>query len=173
MNGEAMIAGLKFSLNLHHDPHPWDDLWRAVAVEHPLRDAWWDQRNLSPLLEKVEMPVYLGCDWQNVPLRLPIAFTAFEGLICSKHVRVAMLGEYGLTWPWESLHVEALAWLDQWLKDQDTGVLGGPRFRYILRAWKVAAPARRGGSLAPFTGHWRCVPGVPSQTMKRSRASDN
>jgi len=27
-----------------------------------------------------------------------------------------MMGEYGLAWPWESLHIEALAWFDQWLK---------------------------------------------------------
>ena len=27
-----------------------------------------------------------------------------------------MLGEHGLAWPWESLHVEALAWFDHWLK---------------------------------------------------------
>ena len=43
-----------------------------------------------------------------------------------------MLGEYGLTWPWESLHVEALAWYDHWLKGRDTGILDGPAVRYYL-----------------------------------------
>ena len=43
-----------------------------------------------------------------------------------------MMGEHGLSWPWESLHIEALAWFDHWLKDQDTGILEGPRFRYML-----------------------------------------
>jgi predicted acyl esterase len=140
-NGEAAMTGLKMLLKLHHDPHPWDDLWRAICVEHPARDAWWDERDLTPLLEKVEIPVYLGCDWQNVPLHLPSTFTAFEGLKNCKHVRVTMLGEYGLTWPWESLHVEALAWFDHWLKGQDTGILEGPRFRYILPGadgWRAA-----------------------------------
>jgi uncharacterized protein len=131
-NGEAAMAGIKSLLKLHHDPHPWDDLWRSVVVEHPLRDAWWDDRNLLPLLDRVEVPVYLGCDWQNVPLHLPSTFPAFQRLTNSKHVRVAMLGEHGLAWPWESLHVEALAWFDHWLKGQDTGVLEGPRFRYVL-----------------------------------------
>jgi len=70
-NGEAAIAGLKALLNLHHDPHPWDDLWRAIAAEHPYRDAWWEDRNLLPLLDQIEIPVYIGCDWQNVPLHLP------------------------------------------------------------------------------------------------------
>jgi len=38
-NGEAVMTGLKFLLRLHRDPQPWDDLWRAIAAEHPLRDA--------------------------------------------------------------------------------------------------------------------------------------
>lgn len=131
-NGEAAVAGLKLLLKLHHDPHPWDDLWRAIVAEHPLRDAWWDDRNLEPLMHQVECPVYLGCDWQNVPLHLPSTFTAFEKLTNSKHVRVAMMGEHGLAWPWESLHIEALAWFDHWLKGKDTGILEGPRFRYVI-----------------------------------------
>ena len=131
-NGEAAIAGLKVLLKLRHDPHPWDDLWRAIAAEHPFRDSWWEERNLLSLLDRVEVPVYLGCDWQNVPLHLPHTFTAYERLTNSKHVRVAMMGEHGLAWPWESLHIEAIAWFDHWLKGQDTGILDGPHFRYIL-----------------------------------------
>jgi len=41
-------------------------------------------------------------------------------------------GHHGLTWPWESFHIEALAWFDQWLKGRDTGVLDGPRVRYTI-----------------------------------------
>ncbi len=148
MNGEAAMTGLKALLKLHHDPHPWDDLWRAICVEHPARDAWWDERDLTALLDKVEIPVYLGCDWQNIPLHLPSTFTAFAGLTKSEHVRVAMLGEYGLTWPWESLHVEALAWFDHWLKGNDTGILEGPRFRYVL----PGAPGWRAADAWPLPG---------------------
>jgi uncharacterized protein len=131
-NGEAAIAGIKLLLNLHHDPHPWDDLWRAIFAEHPFRDAWWEDRNLLPLLDRIEVPVYMGCDWQNVALHLPHTFTAYPRITNSKHLRVAMMGDHGLAWPWESLHIEALAWFDQWLKGQDTGILEGPRFRYVL-----------------------------------------
>jgi len=131
-NGEAAIAGLKILLKLHHDPHPWDDLWRDIAAEHPFRDTWWEDRNLLPLLDRVEVPVYMGCDWQNVPLHLPHTFTGYDRLTNSKHVQVAMMGAHGLAWPWESLHIEALAWFDHWLKEQDTGILDGPPFRYIL-----------------------------------------
>jgi uncharacterized protein len=140
-NGEAAIAGLKVLLNLHHDPHPWDDLWRAIAAEHPFRDAWWEDRNLLPLLDRIEIPVFIGCDWQNVPLHLRHTFTAWDRLKNSRHVQVAMMGEHGLAWPWESLHIEALAWFDQWLKGQDTGILDGPRFRYVIpeaEGWRTS-----------------------------------
>ena len=132
MNGESSIAVLHAALKLHHDPHPWDDLWRAIAVEHPLRDDWWDERNLEPLLDRVEVPTYLGCDWQNVPLHLPSTFRVFDALTNAPVVRAGMLGEFGLTWPWESLHYEALAWYDHWLKGADTGILDGPAIRYWM-----------------------------------------
>lgn len=150
MNGEAMITGLKLMLKLHHDPHPWDDLWRAIAVEHPLRDAWWDERDLTPLLEQVDVPVYLGCDWQNVPLHLPHTFPAFQKLTNSQHVRAVLLGEFGLTWPWESLHIEALAWFDHWLKGHDTGILEGPPIRYVL----------------PGADEWLTSPGWPPENIE-------
>jgi hypothetical protein len=153
-NGEAALAGLRALLKLHHDPHPWDDLWRAVAVEHPVRDGWWDERNLVPLLDRVRIPVYTGCDWENSPLHLPGSLTAINALPNSPHVQVAMLGDLGISWPWESLHVETLAWYDHWLKGRDTGILDGPSFRYQLRkgesggwhtadAWPVPGVAHR------------------------------
>src|ERR1700744_3823555 len=147
-NGEAAMTGLKVLLKLHHDPHPWDDLWRSICIEHPLRDAWWEDRNLLPLLRKVDIPVYLGCDWENVPLHLPSTFPAFRGLTSSPDVRVAMLGKHGLAWPWESLHVEALAWFEHWLKGRETGNLEGPRLRYILpeaEGWRTAESWPPGG----------------------------
>jgi len=106
--------------------------WRAVAAEHPFHDAWWEDRNLLPLLDKIEIHVYIGCDWDNVNLHLPHTFTAYERLKNSKDLRVAMMGRYGLAWPWESLHVEARAWYDHWLKGKETGILEGPHFRYVL-----------------------------------------
>ena len=132
MNGESSLVIMKAALRLHHDPHPWDDIWRSVAVEHPLRDAWWEDRNVLPLLKDVTIPVYLGCDWENVPLHLPGTFDTLAALHRNPNVRVALLGTFGLTWPWESLHIEALAWFDHWLKGQDTGILDGPRIRYWL-----------------------------------------
>jgi uncharacterized protein len=47
-------------------------------------------------------------------------------------VRVGMLPPGSLSWPWESLHVEVLAWYDHWLKGRDTGVMDGDPIRYTV-----------------------------------------
>ncbi len=52
-----------------------------------------------------------------------------------------MMDEYGLAWPWESLHVEALAWFDHWLKGRETGILDGPAICYLVpcaEGWRTA-----------------------------------
>ena len=132
MNGESAVTMMRQLLKLPHDPHPWDELWLDVAVKHPTRDEWWEERSLLPLLGDIEVPVYLGCDWENVPLHLPSTFIAWKALRHHRFVRMGMLGQFGLTWPWESLHTEALAWFDHWLKGKHTGILDGPPIRYFL-----------------------------------------
>ena len=132
MNGEAAVTMMHQLLKLPHDPHPWDQLWLDVFVNHPVRDEWWDERDLTPLLKNIEIPVYLGCDWENVPLHLPSTFIAWKALADNPNVRMGMLDRFGLTWPWESLHEEALAWYDHWLKGRDTGILDGDPVRYAL-----------------------------------------
>ncbi len=141
MNGEAAMTGLKKVMRLHYDPVPWDELFQQIAVEHQARDQFWDDRTVLPGLAEVDIPVYLGCDWQNVPLHLPGTFTSWDALRHNPNVRMGMLGDFGLTWPWESLHVEALAWFDHWLKGRDTGIMEGPPVRYFLPGpdeWRTA-----------------------------------
>ena len=95
MNGEAAVTMMRQLLKLPHQPHPWDDLWLDTMVRHPVRDDWWEERNLLPLMGGVDIPVYLGCDWENVPLHLPSTFTAWKALQHNANVRMAMLGQ-----PW-------------------------------------------------------------------------
>ena len=145
MNGEAAASGLKTVLRGEYHSDPWDTLWNEIAVEHQVRDDFWDERNVLPLLANVTIPVYLGCDWQNVPLHLPGTFTAWEALSHNPHVRMGLLGDFGLTWPWESLHEEALAWFDQHLKGKETGILDGDPIRFLL----------------PGTNEWRALASWP------------
>ena len=94
-------------------------------------------------LAGVEIPAYLGCDWENVPLHLPSTFAAWKALGGNPSVRIGLLGSHGLTWPWESLHVEALAWFDHWLKDADTGIMDGPPIRYWMPGCRRVPRGRR------------------------------
>ena len=155
MNGESAVTMLRQLLRLPHNPHPWDELWQEAAVKHPTRDEWWEERNLLPLLKEIDIPVYLGCDWENVPMHLPSTFATWKGLSHSPCVRMGMLGKFGLTWPWESMHTEALAWYDHWLKGYDTGITDGPPIRYFL----------------PGADEWRTADSwPPSQTPHRELA---
>ncbi len=156
MNGESSVVVLREALKLHHDPHPWDDLWRAMAVEHPLHDEWWDERDLVPLLDRVEVPDLSGVRLAERAPAPAVDVPRVPGARQRARGRVAMLGEFGLTWPWESLHVEALAWYDHWLKDRDTGILDGEPIRYWM----------------PGADEWRTEHGVATSgcTAARLRA---
>lgn len=146
LNGEAAISSLSEVMRAHYD-RSFDELWTDV-VSHPTRGAFWDSRNMAALAERIDVPVYLGCDWENVPLHLPSTFVLWKALAGRVPARMGMLGKNGLTWPWESLHVEALAWFDHWLKDADTGILDGPPVRY----WLPGADEFREADTWPPTG---------------------
>jgi uncharacterized protein len=129
LNGEAVVSVLKVLkavIGAHYQEDPYGRLWREMAVEHPTHDAFWDERDTRARLGVVDIPVYLGCDWDNVPLHLPNTFGAWKALAHNPNVRMGLLAPGGLTWPWESLHYEALAWYDHWLKGRDTGIMDGP-----------------------------------------------
>lgn len=132
MNGEAALAVLGGVMRAHFAQEPWGDLLQALSTEHQVHDDYWAERNMLSRLRGSTIPTYLGCDWENVPLHLPSTFTTWGVLESTAPVRMGMLGAQGLTWPWESLHVEALAWFDHWLKGRDTGILDGPPIRYWL-----------------------------------------
>ena len=74
-------------------------------------------------------------------MHLPGTFDAWDALANNPNVRMTLLGAHGLPWPWESLHVEALAWFDHWLKGRDTGIIDGPPIRYVVPGsdgWRTA-----------------------------------
>jgi predicted acyl esterase len=131
-DGGQALRALRLINRLPRAAQPWDDLWRSMAVEHQTRDDWWERRSLTATLPDVRIPVYLGSEWSNVPLHLGGTLAAWDLLRDNPHARLAVLAEHSLPWPWESMHVEALAWFDQWLKGHDTGILDGPRVRYWM-----------------------------------------
>jgi putative CocE/NonD family hydrolase len=77
-------------------------------------------------------------------MHLPSTFATLHALSKDVPVRVAMLGRFGLTWPWESMHIEALAWFDHFMKGRDTGIMSGLPIRYVVpgdpqQVWREAA----------------------------------
>jgi len=141
LNGEAIVSVLKDVIHAHYPEQPFGELWRAIAVEHPTNDSFWKDRSTRSSLGSVEIPVYLGADWDNVPLHLPSTFTAWKVLRHNPNVRMAILPPAGFSWPWESLHYEVLAWYDRWLKGRETGIMDGPPIRYQIPGadgWRTA-----------------------------------
>lgn len=132
-DGEAAIGSLGKLMRLSYEPHPWQELYDAMTAGHPSYDDFWRERDTVPLMDRVEIPAYVGGGWDNVSLHLPGAFAAWEHLPAHPGHRLMLVGPGGLSWPWESMHEEALAWYDHWLKDRDTGILDGPPIRYWLR----------------------------------------
>jgi uncharacterized protein len=141
VNGEAMQSVLKNVIRAHYPEQPYGRLWQQMVVEHPTYDAFWAERDSRADLADVDIPVYLGCDWDNVIMHLPGTFTSWKALSHNPNVRMSLLPEGGLNWPWESMHYEALAWYDHWLKGIDTGIMDGPAIRYYLPVadeWRTA-----------------------------------
>jgi uncharacterized protein len=131
----------EMALRFPYDTHPWDDVFSAVAVEHQLYDEYWQYRDLSRRIGDVGIPMYLGADWENVCLHLDTPFAVFDRVDKSIPYRMSITPRGSLQWPWESLHVEALAWYDHWLKKRDTGIMEGPAIRYYVEGadeWRTA-----------------------------------
>ena len=145
---------------LPHDPHPWDDLWRTspsstscatssgTSVTWPAAD-----RRRHPRLPRLRLAERAAAPARHVHR---VASVVGQPLTCAS----ALLGDFGLTWPWESLHVEALAWFDHWLKGHDTGILEGPPHP-VLRC-----PAPTSGAPSEH-GRRRSRPTAPCPACRR------
>ncbi len=80
MNGESSMRILRQMLKLPHDPHPWDELWLDIAVKHPTRDEWWDERDLTPLLKNIDVPGVPGLRLGERPTAPAVDVRGVEGV---------------------------------------------------------------------------------------------
>ena len=136
------VSMLARALRFRYDPSPWDEIYSQIAVEHPLFDEFWRSRDMTELVDKISIPIYMGADWENVSVHLLTPFLALDRLKPGTPFRVALAPRGALQWPWETLHVEALAWFDQWLKHRDTGIMEGPPIRYVVEGadeWRATS----------------------------------
>jgi putative CocE/NonD family hydrolase len=131
----------EMALRFAYDSHPWDDIFAEVGIEHQFFDDYWKFRDMSRRVGEIEIPMYLGADWENVCMHLDTPFSVFDDIAKGLPYRLSITPRGSLQWPWESLHVEALAWYDHWLKKRDTGILEGPAIRYYVEGadeWRTA-----------------------------------
>ena len=126
------VSMLARALRFPYAPRPWDELYAQIAVEHPLFDEFWRSRDMTDQIGQIAIPLYLGADWENVSVHLLTPFLALDRLKPGTPFRIALTPRGVLQWPWETLHVEALAWFDHWLKHRDTGIMEGPPIRYLV-----------------------------------------
>ena len=131
-NGEAAVSVLQKVIRSHPADEPYIRLWQEAVVEHSVYDEFWADRDVTKKLADVTIPVYLGCDWDNSVVHLAGTFSTWRALSKNENVRMSLMPSGALTWPWESMHYEALAWYDHWLKGRDTGIVDGPAIRYYL-----------------------------------------
>jgi predicted acyl esterase len=130
----------------------WEANYQAGAREHQLYDDFWAARDVTERIVDINIPMYLGSDPQNVTVHADGPFTVLPYLRPDQAWRIIFGPPFCLQWPWESLHVEALAWYDHWLKGRDTGIMEGPRIRYYVEG----------------AGEWRATDVWPPQEVRWS-----
>ena len=157
-------------LKLPHDPHPWDELWLDVAVKHPRVTNGGTKGISLRCLKEIDIPVYLGCDWENVPLHLPSTFVAWKALAHNPNVRDG-----------DARPVRADVAVGEPARRGARLVrplAQGPRHRHhrrrsdplcAARRRASGAPASRGRPPATRTASSRCAPTARSPTTRASR----
>jgi len=123
----------------------WRDMWLerlrsarpfpAVWLSHQRRDGYWKRGSVSEDLARIRCPVYAVGGWADgysnvVPRLLAGLQVECKGLVGPwAHV----FPHDGRPGPRIGFLQEALRWWDQWLKDQDTGILDEPAYRVWMQ----------------------------------------
>lgn len=101
-------------------------------------DAWWAERNITELVDKITIPVALeqGFYDNNVKANyVPDFFNALPG------EKRGVFGSWQHIWAYRAdQNLRVLAWMDHWLKDADTGIMKTPVVEVLTntREWRSA-----------------------------------
>ncbi len=117
LNGSSGRTPDMRSINAH--------LETIYGLEQRFDGPYYRERSAWPVLERVEVPAYFGCDWDFHALHLRGAFDAWQRVVSpTKRMLIGPKPYPGR--PFAAYHGEALRWYDQFLKEMDTGVLDEP-----------------------------------------------
>jgi hypothetical protein len=135
----SAVAALNLTSGRLRDPSGLRNMFdEGLSFSHPYDGEHYWRRSPSPHLDKVNIPVYFGCDWSFWWLHLAGVFTGWEEVgDVPKRILVGPQPEPRR--PFGAYHEETLRWYDHWLKGMDTGVMDGPPIQLYLRG----------------DGHWR------------------
>ncbi len=97
-------------------------------------------------LANIKVPTYTGSGWYAYTYKTHLngAQSYFEKITAPK--KMIFAGPAHLDRPFHTLHGEILRWYDHWLKNIDTGVMGGPPVSY----WVMGANEWRSGTDWPL-----------------------
>lgn len=138
-------------------------LWLNTWLQHQHRDEYWQHGSVCEDFSRVQIPVMAVSGWadgySNAVFRLLKNLSGpRQGLIGPWSHKYPHLGVPG---PAIGFLQECLRWWDQWLKQQETGIMNEP----MLRAWML-------DSMPPSTfyhqryGRWISEPCWPTTNVK-------
>ena len=151
-----------------------DDAWSqnrfdvepsVYAYMRQQRDGpFWDRASARGRYDEIKVPGYhIGGWYDGYRNSLPRML---------EHVGApvkAMIGPWDHDFPHNAWHApqvewrhEAVRWFDQWLKDEETGILDEPDFAVYVRDYHPPD-----GSLNAFPGQWRWEKGWPIERIRR------
>ncbi|MBM3573410.1 MAG: CocE/NonD family hydrolase, partial [Alphaproteobacteria bacterium] len=178
LNNSNMGWGSTMFANSARPPDPavvgdaWRTMWQDrldnatllvhAWLRHQRRDAYWKHGSVCENFGDITCAVYAIGGWEDgysnaVPRLL-------AGLNCPKK---GLIGPWPHSYPHiAKLHPmgflqEILRWWDEWLKDQNTGIMAEPMYRVWLQESVAPQP---GYTARP--GRWVCEPAWPSPTIK-------
>jgi putative CocE/NonD family hydrolase len=122
-----------------HPEESWMRDFAKLAFDQPYDNAYYRDKSAWPVLDRIQIPVCLGTNWENIGLHMKGAFQAWHHIRAPKKL---FIGPPDPRWPWANYQKELVAWYDYYLKGLDTGVEDQPAVRYWLQGanrWKTAS----------------------------------
>lgn len=101
-------------------------------------DAWWAERNITELVDKITIPVALEQGFYDNNVKANYVPDFFNALTGEKR---AVFGSWQHIWAYRAdQNLRVLAWMDHWLKDADTGIMETPVVEVLTntREWRAA-----------------------------------
>ncbi|MCG6659699.1 CocE/NonD family hydrolase [Halomonas campisalis] len=137
-------------------------LWLATWLRHQRRDDYWKHGSVCEDYSRIQCPVYAISGWAdgycNAVFRLLAGIDVpRKGLVGPWAHKYPHLGVPG---PAIGFLQESLRWWDQWLKDEETGIMDEP----MLRVWmQESVPPSARYDARP--GRWVAEPVWPSANI--------